>query len=127
MHRLFLGDDFKRTRLFGDYPLVGGVTAAALARRGISDEIPDFKISGDRVWKGRMRNANVVVVESKGSEGPLLEILNSIMSNERVIAPPIVEVIDQVVILRKHIIEVFPLRRAIMLGYKFPRFLILDD
>ncbi len=74
-----------------------------------------------------MRNANVAGSEGEGCDGPPLEISNSIISDERSIAPPIVEVIDQVVILRKYVIDVSPLRRVIMVGYKFSHFLIVDD
>ena len=127
MHGLFLGDDFKRTRLFGDYPFLSGAAAVTPTRCGISDEKPDFKISGDRVWEGGMRNANVAGSEGEGCDGPPLEISTSIISDERSIAPSIVEVIDQVVILRKYVIDVPPLRRVIMVGYKFSHFLIVDD
>jgi hypothetical protein len=90
MHSLFFGDDFKRTRLFGDYPCVSGVAAGAVARSGVSHEIPEFKISGDRVWRDGMRgaNADVVIVEIIGFEWPLLEILNGVISDERLIALP---------------------------------------
>lgn len=59
-------------------------------------------------------NANAVVVEIKGFEAPPLKILKSIISDKPFIAPPIVEVIDPVVILRKHVNEVLSLGRAIM-------------
>jgi hypothetical protein len=94
MHSFFLGDDFKRTRLFGDYPFLPGAAAVTPTRRGISDEKPDFKISSDLVWYGGMRNRNVAGSEGKGNEGPPLEISNSIIPDEHPIAPPIVEVID---------------------------------
>ncbi len=51
----------------------------------------------------RGANADVVIVEIIGFEWPLLEILNGVISDERLIALPILEVIDPFVILGKHI------------------------